>query len=130
MLNHLKPLRHKATLIMLWLRLMKKEELLTAQARQHTFPAWSSEEEDKLVNQFHHGYGPDKEEVEMFKLALKRLKGEKDDLVNDVPWAYYPSDILCVLHICNCACHCVSCTFSAIVLDTLLISHWPLNVIE
>lgn len=88
---------------------LKKEELLTAQARQHTFPARSSEEEDKLVNQFRHGYGPDKEEVEMFKLALKRLKGEKDDLVSDVPWAYYPSDILCVLYICNHACYCVPC---------------------
>ena len=50
---------------------LKKEEMLTAQARQHTFPARSSEEKDKLVNQFRHGYGPDKEEVEMFKLALK-----------------------------------------------------------
>ena len=30
----------------------------------------------------------------MFKLALKRLKEEKDELVSDVPWAYYPSDIL------------------------------------
>ena len=30
----------------------------------------------------------------MFKLALKRLKEEKDELVSDVSWADYPSDIL------------------------------------
>ena len=33
----------------------------------------------------------------MFKLALKRLKEEKDDLVTDVPWADYPSDILFIM---------------------------------
>ena len=81
---------------------LRKEELLTAQARQHSFPARSSEEEEKLVHQFRTGYGPDKEEVEMFKLALKRLKREKDELVSDVPWAYYPSDILCVITISLC----------------------------
>ena len=107
---------------------LKKEELLTAQARQHTFPARSSEEEDKLLNQFRHGYGPDKEEVEMFKLALKRLKGEKDDLVSDVPWAYYPSDILCVLYLFNCACHCMARVAFAVGLDTT--DHWSLNVSE
>ena len=73
---------------------LKKEELLTAQARQHSFPVRSADAEDKILHQFRHGYGPDKEDVEMFKLAIKRLKEEKDDLVSDVPWAYYPSDIL------------------------------------
>ena len=81
---------------------LKKEELLTAQARQHSFPARSSEEEEKLVRQFRNGYGPDKEEVEMFKLALQRLKRDKDELVSDVPWAYYPSDILCI------TIHCIT----------------------
>ena len=73
---------------------MQKEELLTAQARQHTFPVRSAAEEDKILHQFSRAYGPDTEDVEMLKLALKRLKEEKDELVNDVPWAYYPSDIL------------------------------------
>ena len=38
--------------------------------------------------------------MEMFKLALKKLKEENDELVSDVPWAYYPSDILFVMIIC------------------------------
>ena len=33
----------------------------------------------------------------MFKLAFQRLKEEKDDLVDGVPWTYYPSDILLVV---------------------------------
>ena len=39
-------------------------------------------------------YGLDEEDFEMFGLALKRLKEDKDELVDGVPWAYYPSDIL------------------------------------
>ena len=38
--------------------------------------------------------GPDKEDVLMMRLALSRLKREGADLVTDVPWAYYPPDIL------------------------------------
>lgn len=72
----------------------RREELLTAQARQHTFPSRSLEEDEKILYEFQHGYGPDTEDVDMFKLALSKLKGEKDELVNDVPWAFYPSDIL------------------------------------
>ena len=75
-----------------------KKEMLIAQARQHSFPAWSSEEEDKLVNQFRHGYDPNKEEVEKFKLALKRLNGEKDDLINDVQYLGHITLPLCVVH--------------------------------
>ena len=51
-----------------------------------------------ILYQFRHGL--DKEDVEMFKLALKRLKEENDELVSDVPWAYYPSDILFVMIMC------------------------------
>ena len=37
----------------------------------------------------------------MFKVAQKRMKDEeKDELVTDVPWAYYPADILFVMIIC------------------------------
>ena len=73
---------------------LREEELLTAKARQHTFPARSAAEEDKMLHQFSRDYSPDMEDVEMFKLALKRPKEEKDELVSDVPWAYYPSHIL------------------------------------
>jgi len=46
--------------------------------------------------------GPDEEDIEMFKLATKRLKEEKDELVDGVPWAYYPSDILLLCgYICS-----------------------------
>ena len=76
---------------------LKREELLTAQARQHSFPVRSAEEEPKILDQFYHGYGPEKEDVEMFKLALKRMKQEKGELVTDVPWAYYPADILFIM---------------------------------
>ena len=76
---------------------LQREEMLTAEARKHMFPARSAMEEDKILNEFHHTYGPSKEDVEMFRLALKRLKEEKDELATDVPWAYYPSDILLLL---------------------------------
>ena len=34
-------------------------------------------------------------------VAQKRMKDEeKDELVSDVPWAYYPADILFVMIIC------------------------------
>ena len=72
----------------------RREELLTAQARQHSFPVRSAEREDEILHQFHDNYGPDKEDVEMLKQALKRLKEQKNELVDGVPWAYYPSDIL------------------------------------
>ena len=73
---------------------LRKKEVLTSQARQHTFPARSAAEEDKIPHQFSRDYGPDMEDIEMFKLALMGLKEEKDELVSDVSWAYYPSDIL------------------------------------
>lgn len=38
--------------------------------------------------------GPDKEDIQMFKLALGRLKGEEDSLTMDVCWAHYPHNIL------------------------------------
>ena len=52
-----------------------------------------------MLHQFHDGYGPDKEEIEMFKLAMQRLKKEGDGLLKDVHWGHYPSDIL--LHACS-----------------------------
>ena len=50
-------------------------------------------EESRILCNFR-DYGPDEEDFEMFGLALKRLKEDKDELVDGVPWAYYPSDIL------------------------------------
>ena len=41
--------------------------------------------------------GLDKEDVQMFKLALARLKGEGDSLVEGLPWAHYPHNILCYI---------------------------------
>ena len=38
--------------------------------------------------------GMDREDVQMFKLALARLKGEGDHLVEGLPWAHYPHNIL------------------------------------
>ena len=38
--------------------------------------------------------GLDREDVQMFKLALSRLKGEGDPLVDDLDWAHYPHNIL------------------------------------
>ena len=46
----------------------------------------SKTEEEEILHQFHHSYGPEKE--------------ENDELVSDVPWAYYPSDILFVMIMC------------------------------
>lgn len=36
----------------------------------------------------------DREDVQMFKLALARLKGEQDSLLEGVVWAHYPHNIL------------------------------------
>ena len=60
----------------------------------YIFAQRTDEEEKKILDQFYCDYGPDKEDVEMFKLAMKRLKEEKDELVSDVHWTDYPSDIL------------------------------------
>ena len=38
--------------------------------------------------------GLDKEDVQMFKLAIGRLRDEEDLLVSDLPWAHYPHHIL------------------------------------
>ena len=38
--------------------------------------------------------GLDKEDVQMFKHALGRLKGEEDPLTQDLAWAHYPHNIL------------------------------------
>jgi len=85
--------------------LKKREEMLTAQARQHSFPKRTSEEEEQNLRTYLEDCGPDQEEVKMFKLALKRMKEANNDLVSDVPWAFYPSDILyCVVYMCVHGC--------------------------
>ena len=57
------------------------------------FKKRTAENEDKIMRQFCDS-GPDTEDVEMLKQALKRLKEKKDELADGVRWAYYPSDIL------------------------------------
>ena len=72
-------------------------KLLHAQASKFDkklFPAWSAKEENEILHQFSHGDGPDREDVKMLQLALMRLKQDGDELVQDVHWAHYPSDIL------------------------------------
>ena len=39
--------------------------------------------------------GPDKEDVQMFKLAIGKMKDEKNEMAGGVSWAYYPHNILC-----------------------------------
>ena len=86
--------------------LKKREEMLTAQARQHSFPKRSTEEEERNMRTYLEECGPDQEEVKMFKLALKKMKEANDELVSDVSWSFYPSDIL----------YCVQCVWAYVVL--------------
>ena len=62
------------------------------------------------MDQFRHGCDPNKEEVEKFKLALKRLNEEKDDLVNDVQYLGHITlqiSFVCCTYvtICVIVCH-------------------------
>ena len=38
--------------------------------------------------------GPDKEDVQMFKLALGKMRDEKTEMAEGISWAYYPHNIL------------------------------------
>ena len=38
--------------------------------------------------------GPDKEDVQMFRLAFGRMKSDRNEMVAEVSWAYYPHNIL------------------------------------
>ena len=51
-------------------------------------------EENCIMGGIFSGDGPDEEDVEMLKLGFKKLKEEKDEVVDGISWAYYPSDIL------------------------------------
>ena len=53
----------------------------------HTFPSRKTEDEILRIDCASH----DKEDKKMLKLALKRLRGEKDELVKDIDSALYPS---------------------------------------
>ena len=37
---------------------------------------------------------PDKEDVQMFKLALGKMRDEKTEMAEGISWAYYPHNIL------------------------------------
>ena len=43
-----------------------------------------SPDNEKILDKFYYGYGPNAEDVMMFKQALIRLKEEELELVNDV----------------------------------------------
>ena len=60
------------------------------------FQARSVMKEKEILDKFRHGDGPDNEDIKMFKLALQRLHEEEDELVKNVHWAHYPSDILSI----------------------------------
>ena len=51
-------------------------------------------EENNISQQFSDGDGLDQEDIKMLQLALVRLKENSDELVEDVHWAYYSSDVL------------------------------------
>ena len=51
-------------------------------------------EENLIMRGIFSGDGPDEEDLEMLKLAFKKLKEEKNEVVDGISWAYYPSDIL------------------------------------
>ena len=53
----------------------------------HTFPSKKTEDENLRID----CASPDKEDKKMLKLALKRLRGEKDESVKDIDSALYPS---------------------------------------
>ena len=46
----------------------------------------------------HNGDGLDIEDVKMLGIACKRLKKSGDQLVKDVQWVYYPTDILAYIN--------------------------------
>lgn len=72
--------------------LTKEEE-----PKRPMFKSRGEEEEEKLVGRMRDEL-PDKEDVAMFRLALRRLKEEGAELVGGVSWAHYPHDILSFLN--------------------------------
>ena len=71
---------------------MEVEVVKPAPPRPRFKPRPSSSEQDILGGFVEAGL--DKEDVQMFKLALSRLKGEGESLVEGLPWAHYPHNIL------------------------------------
>ena len=85
--------------------------LLCAQAskfNEKLFPERSDEEESRILVKFCEGEGPDKEDVKMFGRAFLKLKRNRDQIVEDVHWAYYPSDIL---------------LYNNVIIATILVNH-------
>ena len=66
-------------------------------SKKAIFRPRSTEEEEKIMQKCRNGDGVDIEDVKMLGLAYKRLKESRDQLVKDVHWAYYPTDILVII---------------------------------
>ena len=46
------------------------------------------------MQQCRNGDGLDREDIKMLGITCKKLKESRDQLVKDVHWAYYPTNIL------------------------------------
>ena len=53
------------------------------------------------MQQCRNGDGMDREDIKMLGIACKRLKESRDQLVKDVHWAYYPTNILVFINTYN-----------------------------
>ena len=81
-----------------------------APVKRPMFKARCPEDEEKLACGLL-GDPPDREDIVMLRLALGRMKGEGEELVGGVSWAYHPHDILSlvIVNVTSC-CVCVSLT--------------------
>lgn len=79
---------------------VKEEDIVKVVEYRKRIP----KQEEDIVSAFLM-FGPDKEDVIMMKLALTKLKIEGVELVQDVPWSHYPSDILEYIYYCTIILH-------------------------
>lgn len=55
-------------------------------------------EEESIIRVFINE-GLDTEDVDMLRLAYSRLIDEDSELISDVPWAYYPTTCILIVHL-------------------------------
>lgn len=73
------------------IELMEEEEEVAP--RKPRYKRRVSVAETAVVDDFLEA-GLDSEDIQMFKLAMARLKDAGDPVVEDIPWAHYPHNIL------------------------------------
>ena len=71
----------------------KIEEEEEVKKKEVKYPKRTLSAEKNLLELFLHS-GLDKEDLLMIRLAFLRLRDDDSDIVNGIPWAYYPPDIL------------------------------------